>query len=190
VSTLTQVPGCPNRWAADEGIQRVVAGVPPQATGFQTTNAVRSLDQVESALFNLVYNTNAVFMELYEDVVWRASVTKGTGASALPLSDTARVPGSYCEHTPGDVELCYSKNLSQWAEELHYRRALAAAAVNTAVYPAFANPFPAVHSFQFRNATAAPRVVYFINPARCAPARVDLGGEAPANALGRIVVWP
>jgi hypothetical protein len=190
VSTLTQVPGCPNQWAADEGIQRVVAGVPPQVTGFQTTNAVRNLDEAESALFNLVYNTNSVFMELYEDVIWRASIVKGTGPSALPLSDTARVPGSYCEHTPGDVELCYSKNLSQWAEELHYRRALGAASVNTTTYPALANPFPTAHIFEFSNPMGEPEFLHFINPSKCNPARVDVSGSAPANAIGRIVIVP
>ena len=94
VSGLSTTDGCPNKWIVDEGILDVGSQTPPQITGFQTTNAVRTIDAMESALFNLVYNTNAVFIELYEDVIWRAALEKGTsGDAVVPLVLSNRAPG-------------------------------------------------------------------------------------------------
>lgn len=187
--------GCPNSWIVEEGALPVGNG-PPLLTGFQTTNNVRNLEMVESALMNLVYNTNGVFVELYEDVFWRARVQKGVGSGAAPLSSTAtRGLGGLCEYTDAagnpDSRFCYSKNLSQWSEELHLRRLIATNAVNLGVYPSFADPHPTSHSFTFVNPNpGVPIDYYLINPARCNPTKAQAANPAaPLNSLVRIRVW-
>jgi hypothetical protein len=187
--------GCPNAWIVQEGAIAVLNG-PPLLTGFQNTNGVRSLDHLESSLMNLVYNTNGVFLEIYEDVFWRASMQKGTGPFAAPLSSPGiRTAGGLCDYTDPvtklpDYRFCYSKSLSQWGEELHLRRWKVASSVSTNTYPALADPFPTQYSFTFVNPTpGVQREYYFINPARCNPALVNPGSAAqPSNGLVRIRV--
>lgn len=204
VSGLNDAAGCPNEWIVEEGIRDIGVNTPPQLTGFQTTNAVHDLDDTESALFNLVYNTNAVFVELYEDAIWRSALEKGTSGDATPpLPLSSRAPGSLCQYTTaGGVlsdELCYSKTFPQWAEELHYRRAVVAELYRLAVvlgfagpngYVALENPFPTEHSFTFNNGTLVAKTFYFINPDKCNSATVDVTGVAASNSLGKIVVNP
>jgi hypothetical protein len=79
---------------------------PPQLIGFQTSNKVRSIAHVESALFNLTYNTNAVFIELYEDAIWRIGTTKGTGPTAASLDDPTaplRTNVNVCDQNGADM---------------------------------------------------------------------------------------
>jgi hypothetical protein len=217
VSTLATRKGCPNQWIVNQGSDQdvvrfavqlppplppteVTIVYPPQLTGYQTSNKVRSLPHVESALFNLVYNTNAVFVELYEDAIWRIGVTRGTGASAAVLDDPAdprRTPNNVCDQhlQAPNSDLCYSKNLHQWSEELHRRRATAAtlwANLGGLSYPALADPYPSVYVTKFVNKTTKAQTYSYINPMHCNPALVDLG--APQNglpsALGTIKVLP
>jgi hypothetical protein len=217
VSTLSEANGCPNHWIVDQGRDQdsvtltislppwlppfdVDITFPPQLTGYQTSNKVRSIPHVESALFNLAYNTNAVFVELYEDAIWRIAVSRGTGPSAAPLDDpldprrAAGAPHEVCDQA-GDTALCYSKNLSQWAEELHLRRATAAALwanLGGLAYPALAEPFPTTHEARFVNQTTSPKLYPYINPNHCDPALVDLGDKLNGlpSALGVIKVLP
>jgi len=185
ISERAEVEGCPNWLAAEQGVHEPVKGIPPQLTGLQTTNRVRDLDGLESALFNLVLNTNGVFIELYEDVVWRASVLRGTGPEADPLS--RRVPGSHCEPLPGDTELCVSKNLAQWTEELHHRRTALADQGRNGLFPGLQEPFPTEVKTTFDDAGGS---YHFINPAHCDPASVDSSFAADSNAVARITVRP
>jgi len=184
ISERAEVEGCPNWLVAEQGVNEPVEGIPPQLTGLQTTNRVRDLDGLESALFNLVLNTNGVFLEVYEDVVWRASVLRGTGPRAEPLSE--RVLGSHCEPIEGDTELCVSKNLAQWTEELHHRRTTLAQ-VDHELYPGLQEPFPTEVKTTFDDAGAT---YHFINPAHCDPARMDFSFTAHANAIVRVAVRP
>ncbi len=184
--------GCPNRWIVREGAIPVPNG-PPMLTGFQNVNSVHDLDDVESSLMNLVYNTNGVFLELYEDVFWRASTLRGSGPGAAPLSTAgSRAPGGMCGYTDPatgniDQRFCYSKRLSEWSEELHLRRWRAANLTNTALFPAFTDPFPTSYSFTFVNPTPGTPYDYFvIDPARCNPALAKATPALAANALVRI----
>jgi hypothetical protein len=195
VSGLSTTAGCPNQWIVDEGILDVGSQTPPQLTGFQTTNAVQTIDVMESALFNLVYNTNAVFLEGYEPLFWRAALEKGTSGDAVaPLALSPRAPGGLCRYTTAagvvSDELCYAKTFPEWAEELHYRRARVAEFALSTGYAALQNPFPTTHSFTFHNGTAQSKVFHFINPDKCDSATVDLTGAALTNSVGRIVVQP
>jgi hypothetical protein len=208
--------GCPNQWIVHQGLDQDVVSVPlnlpppappqitivypPQLTGYQTSNKVRSLPHIESALFNLVYNTNAVFVELYEDAIWRVAITRGSGPSAAPLDDPAaplRTPNNVCDQFGAAVgsDLCYSKNLHHWSEELHRRRAIAATLwenLGGFRYPALADPYRTSHTAKFVNTTTKAQTYSYINPTRCEPALVDLGAAQNGlpSALGTIKVLP
>lgn len=216
-STLSQAKGCPNHWIVDQGkdqdsvtftisippappVQFTIT-FPPQLTGFQTSNKVRDAAHVESALFNLTYNTSAVFIELYEDAIWRIGITRGTGKLAAPLDDaTAPLrlgPNNVCDQYGADPtgDLCYTKNLWQWAEELHRRRAIAAtlwANLQGLSYPALVDPYATTYRVRFQNNSGSAKLFTYINPSRCDPSDVDLGGPLNGlpSALGVIRVLP
>jgi hypothetical protein len=159
---------------------------PPQITGFQTSNKVRTLAHVESTLFNLVYNTNGVFIELYEDAIWRIGITRGTGPSADPLDGpTLPTRGAGCT-----LAFCYSKNLSRWAEELHWRREQITAlwgVYDGITYRQYDEPFPD----EYVVAVDTEDTIHYINPSRCTGALIDDSGDPlAASALGVIEVVP
>jgi hypothetical protein len=196
VSTLSEAKGCPNHWIVNEGkdtrtyttpFPPVAYVTPPQLTGYQTSNKVRSVAHVESALFNLVYNTNAFFIELYEDAIWRISITRGAGDRARTLDDPVHPQrGIGCS-----LGFCYSKNLSRWAEELHWRRTQATAnwrSYGGLEYPELDAPFPDTYTV---NITDGASVIRYINPSRCQSALIDNSGDPNApSALGVIEVVP
>jgi cysteine-rich repeat protein len=218
--------GCPNAWIVDQGKNRDLAPYtvdppgpvgeitadiyyPPQLTGFQTTKDVRSIPHVESALFNLVYNTNAVFIELYEDSVWAIGRSRGTGPGAVALDDPAApvrlaqdlgactdpLDLSTCPYLVCDPTVsCYSKNLSQWAAELHARRAWMAREYATylgARYPGLEEPFPRRHAQTLVNVGGTRELHAFINPAHCDPTAIRRGPNPnQPSALGVIWVEP
>ena len=215
VSTLATRKGCPNEWIVNQGSDQDVVTFtlpppappiqirivfPPQLTGFQTSNKVRNQFHVESALFNLVYNTNAVYIELYEDAIWRIAVTRGSGPLAAPLDDLAdpkRTPNNVCDQfgSAANSDLCYSKNLYQWSEELHRRRSTAAtlwANLGGISYPALAEPYAGLYIAEFANTSGKAQTYSYISPMRCDPALVDLGdpGNGLPSALGTIKVLP
>ena len=202
--------GCPNKWIVDQGKDRELAPFtfgpplppitlavyhPPQITGFQTTNNVRSIPHVESALMNLVYNTNGTFIELYEDALWLIGRSRGTGDTAIALDDPAApirlaAPGTSCD----PAVTCYSKNLYQWSNELHLRRAAIAADWGRLFgvrVPALANPFPVRYRQTFVNTTGAPEYYPYVNPAHCDPALIDLtAANGVPSSLGAVRVRP
>lgn len=151
-------PGyCPNPWAVAEG-QR------GQLIGFQNEKSVDSLESVDRSLWNATTNSNAVFVELYEQRIWEA----GKDAYA-PLS-TASEPAMH-------------KSLVDWDRELHARRRAVAGFRSSAGNPNLADPFPDVYRFRFAKplAPGSFESYTFVNPARrCG---VD------SRAVGRIRVY-
>jgi hypothetical protein len=200
--------GCPNRWIVDQGREQVQLEYlqplwlpdPPNLVGFQTTNKVHLEEHVESTLFNLVYNTNAVWIELYESAVWRIAGTRGTGRNAAPISTRVTPPvggDSACHYVDANGnphnELCYAKNLAQWGEELHWRRTEAErlwANFQGLPYEPLKSPFPASYEYTFSNNVGARIELAYINPAKCVPERVIGRGSHGVlpSALGRIVI--
>lgn len=92
-------------------------------------------------------------------------------------------------------DLCYTKNLWQWAEELHRRRANAAtlwANLQSLSYPALADPYAATYQVRFQNNSGSAKLFTCINPSRCDPSTVGLGGPLNGlpSALGVIKVLP
>jgi plastocyanin len=157
--------GCPNRWAVDEGT------IHSQIMGFQTGNpqGIGTPADVESALWNLTINSNGVFLELYEQLVWEIFHTLGTGSGGAAL-DPARA---------SLVVAPYSKSLHTWTEELHQRREALAEPTD----PHLAEPFPEAYLHTFAKAIAAPETYYYINPAKCAL-------TTSADRVGQITVVP
>jgi hypothetical protein len=159
--------GCPNRWAVEEGTLH------SQIMGFQTNNpqGVGSPADVESALWNLTINSNGVFIELYEQLVWEIYHTLGTGATAAVLdANRTTLMGNPAP---------YSKNLFTWAEELHERREKLVDLTN----PHLGDPFPSFHQHTFSKVITAPETYYYINPAKCAL-------TTDPNRVGQITVVP
>ena len=157
--------GCPNVLAVEEGTLH------GQVMGFQTNNdkEVANPADVESALWNAVINSNAVFIELYEQRVWEIRHRKGVGASADVL-DPTRIGG------PRPAP--YSKNLRAWARELHRRREILATDASGDAIPYLEVPFPKKHEAVFQRALppGATERYYYVNPAHCSsttdPSRV------------------
>ena len=209
--------GCPNPYIVDRGKDRDHApftpfpnlpaltypiDYPAQLTGFQTNNGVISPAHVESTLMNLVYNSNAVFIELYETAVWQIRWTRGMGPSAVTLDDPAAperlasaVCGVDCSLAATDTTCtCYTKNLAQWSEELHLRRRALAEQAGQFLgdrFRAFDDPFPTTYRQRFVNTTGVNEYHAYINPSHCDPLAVDLTvGNGVPGALGLIEVRP
>jgi hypothetical protein len=166
--------GCPNKWATREGYEG-------QIGGYQTTNDLGSPssghtagDDLSATLWNATLNSNAVFVEVYGDVLWKVRQDKLLGATVLSTSAAgfADVPER-------------QKSLSQWAAELHARRRTIAGFAANANNRHMKDPFPASYTFTFKKNLALNAVEshFFINPAaRCASntlhsGRIDVTGN-------------
>ena len=80
--------GCPNKWANAEGRRGEI-------TGYQTKNDIANSDELSSALWNETLDTNAVFLEAYEDDLWRAlqeRVSLGNAFLSTSAAGYASVP--------------------------------------------------------------------------------------------------
>jgi hypothetical protein len=86
------VPGCPNPWVLREGAQG-------QITGFQTETHVKvgNSTQLDATFQNAWDNTDAVYLEIYEERLWDAANNGGV----LPTS---------------------GKTIGQWNQDLQTRR--------------------------------------------------------------------
>lgn len=145
--------GCPNQWAAKEGYRG-------QLIGYQTTNEIREPAATDSALWNMTSGSNAAYYEIYEEAAWTAAKRLGTGPTAAVLDTTGYFPAQGA---------AWQKNLNQWGQQLHARRAAVAAAAG-ATFPNLADSFPASHRFTFNYPIAPGKVnnFWYINPGRCA----------------------
>jgi hypothetical protein len=160
---FTGVAGCPNAWAVRQGLDPNF-----QIMGFQTSNNEAGVDSpaaVESTLWNLTLNSNAVFIELYEQRLWEIYKLRRSGPLAdllscdprfLPVCVDARAA---LPNNPAPL----SKNLYTWGEELHDRR-------RELVTSDLPDPFPTVYSHTFSGPYTATsqRVFFYINPTKCA----------------------
>jgi hypothetical protein len=110
---------CPNHWVTQEGIEG-------QVTGFQTTNdeKVSTPGDVDSALQNALINSQAVFVELYEERYWEA-VRQQNGVID-PLGS--------------------GRTMTQWVTQFQSRR--------RTLFPTLPDPFPATYTHTFTSATA------------------------------------
>jgi uncharacterized protein (TIGR03437 family) len=107
--------GCPNRWVVKEGAEG-------QITGYQTVNraGVNTTEELDSSFDNLFAHTDAIFLEIYEELGW---LTENTNRGLLPSG----------------------KPLGNWTSDLHRRRVDPVFPNFTRA----GNPFPSTHSYTF-----------------------------------------
>jgi uncharacterized protein (TIGR03437 family) len=136
--------GCPNRWVVKEGAEG-------QITGYQTTNraSVNTTADLDSAFQNMWDNTDSVFLEIYEELLWLADNNK---AGVLPTS---------------------GKTVGGWADDLHKRRIDAIYSNFTKA----GNPFPTSYTFTFNrtNQTGAQQTFYFVHGSKCGQGKQEWG---------------
>lgn len=127
--------GCPNKWVLQESEQG-------QVTGFQTNNASGVPDSValESTLQNAWDNSDAVFLEIYEQRLWEAESSGGV------LDPAAS-----------------GRTLGEWAEELHDRRR------TDPNLTALGDPLPLLHAHRFTRTLAGSgyESYYYVHGSKC-----------------------
>lgn len=149
--------GCPNPFVLREGAEG-------QLTGYQTTNKndINNQTHLDLAFQNLWDNTDAMFLEIYEDVFWFA---ENTNRGILPRS---------------------GKTLGGWAEDLHKRRNDPI----FPQYTAAGNPFPASYSYTFR--TAGTQTLSYVHGMKCGLGKQEYGqilidAQPPAIRSGGVI---
>ena len=125
--------GCPNRWVLQ-------AGEKGQVTGFQTNNAkgVANAAELESTLENAWDNSDAIFVEIYEQLFWAVE----TGGPVLDPSRSGLTIG-------------------EWAERFHERR-------RDFWGDKIPEPFPLTYSHVFTRTNGTPgqeQRFYYVNSA-------------------------
>ncbi len=125
---------CPNRWVLQEGAQG-------QVTGYQTNNLsqVATPSDLDLTFQNLWDNSDGVFLEVYERMLWRAENTSG---GVLPNS---------------------GKTIDDWTDDLHLRRNDPIYQHFTAA----GNPFPADYSHTFTNTGTTTEYLYYVHGMKC-----------------------
>lgn len=124
--------GCPNHWVLEEGAQG-------QITGFQTNNAqgVGTPVELEAAFENARVNSDAVFVEIYEQRLWEAENLSG---GVLDPAATGWTIG-------------------EWADKFHDRR------LHVPQPDPF--PMIHRHTFQRTLAGGGNQIIHYMNPSKC-----------------------
>jgi hypothetical protein len=129
--------GCPNRWVLQ-------AGARGQVTGFQTENASKNVGdpiELDSTFQNAWDNSDAIFVEIYEQRFWEAE----TAGPVLNPNASGRT-------------------IADWANKFHERRRA------DWVPRGLADPFPLAHRHTFKrtiNSTTDTQILYYINGSKC-----------------------
>jgi hypothetical protein len=128
-------PGCPNRWVLQEGKEG-------QVTGFQTNNEtkVATPADTDSTLQNAWINSQAVFVELYEERFWEA----------------VRQPNGIID------PLGSGKTMAQWSSDFVGRRHTA--------FPSIPDPFPTTYRHTFTRTLTQPtgnQTFYYVHGSKC-----------------------
>lgn len=150
--------GCPNKWAAREGYEG-------QIIGYQNKAGLASTDELSASLWNATLNTNAVFVEVYENVLWNAEAERAGAVLSTSADGYSDVPER-------------QKSLADWAVELRDRRRTIAGFPASVPNRHMADPHPAAYTFTFAKDLPAGQTTsyYFVNPAaRCASATLRYG---------------
>ncbi|WP_172332289.1 beta-galactosidase [Mangrovicoccus sp. HB161399] len=129
--------GCPNRFVLHQGAHG-------QYTGWQTPNTgvISTLAGLDAALVNLERNSDGMFLEVYEQILWLDA------RLGHPVLD------------PGGS----GRTLEEWSEILDIRRRRGHSSWGL---PEQADPRPESHAFTFANAGSDPLVYWYTDPAFC-----------------------
>jgi len=108
--------GCPNNLTVREGTQHF------KVSGFQTQNTIVGAGEVDSSLWNMTLNTNAVFVEFYEKALWRVNIQTSGGSRKLRATPSVKqnIPTAPSEQTP-NAKKAVGKTLKDWNELLLLR---------------------------------------------------------------------
>jgi len=127
--------GCPNRWVLQ-------AGERGQVTGFQTNNAsgVSNPIELESTLQNAWDNSDAIFVEIYEQEFWEAE----TAGPVLNPNASGRTIGDW-------ANLFHERRRNDWASKIP-------------------DPFSLTHSHVFKrtiDSQTDSQLFYYVNGSKC-----------------------
>jgi hypothetical protein len=155
-ATVTGGNGCPYEIANKEGINYKHAG------GFQTQNDLSTGQDLDDTLWNLILNTNGLYLETYENLLW-SFVKLGTGSL---LSSTLPVKGVYSDGIPIAVNgsTALSNTLRSWKNRL-LSRSSSFATTNVGT-PSLSNPSPYSYTVPIV-AGASGTDKFFVNTRAC-----------------------
>ena len=161
--------GCPNQMATTEGVSY------DKVTGFQVVNTLVDSNDMDSALWNMTLNTNALFFEPYETDAWRArkqsALNPGGVFSISPSVKTETATSNYASAT--------AKSGATWNNLLLARaKAFSADPNRNNLYQV--NPFASEYSVPIVSASASTR--YFFNSRAC-NAYIANGTPVRINAI-------
>lgn len=129
--------GCPNPYVLRQG----QAG---QVTAFQTVNRsqVDTLAELDATFLNALDNSDAIFVEAYESLLWEAIETGGA------LDSGAATP----------------RTLADWSSEFNKRRRL-----NHFISKGLPDPYPKTHRHRFTRTigTTGAEIYHYVDPATC-----------------------
>jgi hypothetical protein len=154
VPFLPGAVGCPNWWAWNAGTKALPPGTLGQITGYQTSNPkqVATGDQLQDVFENLYDHSEGVFLEIYEDVLWRVSKTNG-GILRNGVAPAGRT-------------------IRDWSDQLDTRRR-AGWPVATTGLP---DPAPSTHRFVFHRTTATAGEMYtYVHANKCTKGPANVG---------------
>ena len=131
---------CPNKWVLEAGERGLV-------TAFQTPNPnnLRTPVELESALRNAWDNSDAIFLEIYEQLLWHAE----TAGPVLDPNATGRTIGEW-------TEMFHERRRDFWGNQLP-------------------DPFPMTHEHFFKRTISSEsenQVFYYVNPSKCGAAEI------------------
>ena len=123
-----------------------------QLTGFQTQNATGGVDgpaALDSTFVNAWENSDAAYLEIYEQRHWEAQRYERAGV------------GQASGHT-----------MAEWTEKLHRRRRNQLVTATTV-----ADPFPETYSYRFHHSPDAvgDETIYYYNAGKCGPGNPRTG---------------
>ncbi|MEM6663092.1 MAG: beta-galactosidase [Pseudomonadota bacterium] len=137
--------GCPNPWV-------LKAGSIGQITGFQTTNTngILTGEDLDSAFENALQNSDAVFVEAYEQVLWKIIENGG-------------------DLDPGAVT---PRTLNEWSAEFIQRRR-----IPYFLNQGLPKNLPRTHSHTFTRTIGAKgaEIYHYVDPARCGDVPANYG---------------
>jgi hypothetical protein len=145
LSEYRALPGtCPNPWVLFHGANL-------QYTGWQTGNTwnIGTLEALDATLQNGLRNSDGIFVEVYEELIWLAGRVGGA------LNPAAQMP----------------RTLDEWDFLFHARRAIAPGLG----WPDLPEPFPLTYEHQFLNSGSSSLTYWYSDPAHCDPNVPDPG---------------
>lgn len=152
----SKTDNCPNSLAVNEGIQH------GKVTGFQVRNIMEGPSDIDSALWNMTLNSNALFFEAYERNIWRTLIETNDGKKPLTRNPyiKSNAPSQKSLKTK-NANLAKGKTLKEWNTLLLERAKVFSRKKKN---PFIENPHPDSYSIKVTGGSA---VKYIFNSRAC-----------------------